>query len=307
MLFNTHLFVALGLFASALGAPVAQEGHEHLHAKRGGSGTCSFPNYDGMVAVQSSGKNAGWAMSSDQSCSYGSWCPYACQPGQLMGQWDQKVTSYSYPGSQHGGLYCDDNGNLQKSNNNKDYCYDGAGTVSAKNSAGSDVAFCQTVLPGNEDMLIPTSVGSGSTQVLAVPGTDYFASTAAHYYINPPGVSTDDACQWGDDSHAQGNWAPYVAGANQESNGDTYVKIGWNPKFTGSSLSNNKPNFGIKITCDDEGSCDGLPCSIDPSKGSVNDVTSKDSSSGAGGADFCVVTAKNGAHAKVEIFSAGGN
>lgn len=244
-------------------------------------------------------------MSPDQTCSYGSWCPYACKPGQLMGQWDTKVTTYTYPGSQNGGLYCDDNGNLQKSNKNKDYCYDGAGTVSADNSAGSDVAFCQTVLPGNENMLIPTNVGSGSTEVLAVPGPDYFASTAAHYYINAPGVSTQDACQWGEDSKAQGNWAPYVAGANQDSSGNTFVKIGWNPEYTGSkSLSSSKPNFGIKITCDD-GSCDGLPCSIDPSKNSVNEVSSSDSSSGAGGADYCVVTAKNGAKATIEIFSAG--
>lgn len=35
-------------------------------------------------------------------------------------------------------------------------------------------------------MLIPTNVKSGEEQTLAVPGPDYFASTAAHYYVNPP-------------------------------------------------------------------------------------------------------------------------
>ncbi|CAI4691925.1 AIC_G0042850.mRNA.1.CDS.1 [Saccharomyces cerevisiae] len=176
----------------------------HEHAKRGG--TCAFPNYDGMVAVQKGGSNGGWAMSPDQECSYGSWCPYACKPGQLMGQWDPSATTYSYPKCQNGGLYCDSNGNLQKPNSDKDYCYDGKGTVIAKNNANSgDVAFCQTVLPGNEAMLIPTLVGSGSKQTLAVPGTDYWASTASHYYVNAPGVSVEDACQWGSSANPQGN------------------------------------------------------------------------------------------------------
>lgn len=42
------------------------------------------------------------------------------------------------------------------------YCYGGKGTVIAKNQVGDNVAFCQTVLPGNEEMLIPTNVdGNG--------------------------------------------------------------------------------------------------------------------------------------------------
>lgn len=295
---------SLGLLNVVAGAPAAvpdQERH-HDHAEKRG-GTCSFPNYDGMVSVQSSGQNAGWAMHSDQQCTYGSWCPYACEPGQLMGQWDPSVTSYTYPGSQYGGLYCDSNGNLQKPNSNQDYCYDGAGTVVAKNSAGQDVAFCQTVLPGNEEMLIPTNVGSGSSQVLAVPGTNYWASTAAHYYVNPPGVSVSDGCQWGSDANPYGNWSPYVAGANQDDSGNTYTKIGWNPIYIDSSFSGTKPSFGIKITCDDESNCVGLPCSIDPSSQDINAVSSSEASSGAGGGNFCVVTAKNGATANIEVFS----
>lgn len=188
------------------------------------------PNYDGMVAVQKGGSNGGWAMSPDQECSYGSWCPYACKPGQLMGQWDPSATTYSYPKCQNGGLYCDSNGNLQKPNSDKDYCYDGKGTVIAKNNANSgDVAFCQTVLPGNEAMLIPTLVGSGSKQTLAVPGTDYWASTASHYYVNAPGVSVEDACQWGSSANPQGNWAPFVAGSNMDDNQNTFVKIDGTP------------------------------------------------------------------------------
>lgn len=299
------LFSVFGLIGSVSGAPAAvpdggQLHHDHA-AKRGG--TCSFPSHDGMVAVQKNGQNGGWAMHSDQQCSYGTWCPYACKPGQLMGQWDTSVTSYSYPGSQYGGLYCDSNGDLKTPDDSKPYCYDGAGTVVAKNSAGSDVAFCQTVLPGNEEMLIPTNVGSGSSQTLAVPGPDYFAGTAAHYYVNPPGVSVSDGCQWGSDSKPYGNWSPYVAGANQQSDGSTFAKIGWNPIYLDSGFKNTKPSFGIKITCDDESNCSGLPCSIDPSKNDVNSVSSSTSSSGAGNGNFCVVTARNGAKANIEVFS----
>ncbi|SCU91640.1 LAME_0E13278g1_1 [Lachancea meyersii CBS 8951] len=291
--------------------------HNHEHAKRMGKkvqgkevshlfrrgGTCSFPNYDGMVAVQSEGQNGGWAMSWDQPCNYGSWCPYACNPGQLAGQWDPQATTYSYPQSQYGGLYCDENGNLQKPISQNDYCYDGKGTVQAKNNAGSGVAFCQTVLPGNEEMLIPTLVDSGSVETLAVPGTDYWAKTAAHYYVNPPGTSVTDGCKWGSLSNARGNWAPYVAGANMDDSQNTYVKIGWNPIYLEDScpFKNTKPSYGIKITCDDESQCVGLPCSIDPSQQNVNEVSGQ-GSAGAGGAEFCVVTARNGAKANIEVF-----
>ncbi|SCU84997.1 LAMI_0C09736g1_1 [Lachancea mirantina] len=316
--------VALSLAGSAYGA--AFDSYDHLHARDFAeqqgkqvhgtrvahlfrrSGTCQFPDYEGMVAVQSGGQNGGWALSSDQQCSYGSWCPYACQPGQLMAQWDSSSTSYSYPQSQYGGLYCDENGNLQKSRSDQDYCTDGTGTVRATNNANSGVSFCQTVLPGNEEMLIPTSVDSGSSQSLAVPGPDYWAGTAAHYYVNAPGVSTSDACQWGSSANAQGNWAPYVAGMNTDSSQNTFVKIGWNPVYLESSspFRNQMPDFGIKVTCDDESSCTGLPCGIDPSSQSVNEV-SGDGSAGDGGAQFCVVTVKNGAKASIEVFDSDGN
>jgi len=82
---------------------------------------------------------------------------------------------------QDGGLYCDSDGQISKPFPNKPYCVDGTGSVGAKNSCGDVVAFCQTVLPGNEAMLIPTSVQSWAQ--LAVPGTSYWASTAAQYVL----------------------------------------------------------------------------------------------------------------------------
>lgn len=314
MLF-TNLALALVSFTATTEAAAQYQSHHHGKQVEGRNitslfkrgNTCQFPSDKGLVAVQKDGKNGGWAMHNDQSCTAGSWCPYACPPGQLMGQWDPDVKSYSYPGSQNGGIWCNDDGEIEEKKSGS-YCYGGKGTVIAKNQVGDNVAFCQTVLPGNEEMLIPTNVDGNGKKTLAVPGSDYWAGTAAHYYINPPGVSTDDGCKWGSTDHPWGNWAPYVAGANQDDNKETFVKIGWNPVYLedSSPFKNKKPDFGIRVTCDNEDSCSGLPCSIDPSKDGVNGIGNNKGSSGAGGGDFCVVTAKNGAKANIEIFSTSG-
>ncbi|KAK9374464.1 uncharacterized protein V1513DRAFT_445735 [Lipomyces chichibuensis] len=274
--------------------------HAHNHSKR--STTCSFPSNDGLVAVTPGSINGGWALSPDTACTAGSWCPYACPSGQLMAQWDPSATSYTYPQSQYGGLYCDDSGQVSKPFSDKPYCYDGTGTVSAVSSAGN-VAFCQTVLPGNEAMLIPTEVSSGST-TLAVPDTSYWAGTAAHYYINPPGVSTDDGCVWGSTSNPWGNWSPYVAGANTDSSGTTFVKVGWNPVYLedSSPYKNTLPSWGVNISCPD-GGCTGLPCGIDPSVHGVNECYNQ--GTGAGGGNFCVIGVQSGKSATIEVFSSG--
>jgi len=61
------------------------------------SGQCAFPSDAGLVAVTPSSSNGGWAMSPDQPCTPGNYCPYACPPGQISMQWDPDATSYSYP------------------------------------------------------------------------------------------------------------------------------------------------------------------------------------------------------------------
>lgn len=65
-------------------------------------GQCAFPDGAGLVPVTPGAANAGWAMSPDQPCQPGSYCPYACPPGQVSQQWDPKATSYSYPQSMVG-------------------------------------------------------------------------------------------------------------------------------------------------------------------------------------------------------------
>lgn len=71
--------------------------------KRGGS--CAFPTNDpNMVAVTPDEKNAGWAMSPDQSCEPGHYCPFACKPGMVMAQWDPDST-YDYPASMVGFVF----------------------------------------------------------------------------------------------------------------------------------------------------------------------------------------------------------
>lgn len=102
--------IALAGILSASSSFVAAKAHQHhergaghLHGspapivKRGGQ--CEFPTDDpNMVAVTPDEKNAGWAMSPDQECKPGSYCPFACKPGMVMNQWDPDST-YDYPAS----------------------------------------------------------------------------------------------------------------------------------------------------------------------------------------------------------------
>ncbi|CAK9439411.1 uncharacterized protein LODBEIA_P35450 [Lodderomyces beijingensis] len=263
---------------------------------------CPFPQDASIVAVATNGENAGWAMSPDEPCIPGKYCPYACPPGQLTNQWDPSAgAAYTYPSQMNGGLKCNADGTLTKPFPDKDYCTQGRGTVSVSNQAGADVAFCQTVLPGNEAMLIPTNVDSGGSQTLAVPDTSYFAGTAAHYYVNPPGVSTQDGCVWGTADKEMGNWSPYIAGMNMDGSGNTFVTIGVNPKHI-DDFNGKTPNYGLRIKCDDPSKCVGLDCEINPRNG-YNKATGPTSGKSLN-AEFCIVTATNGAHAVIEVFQA---
>jgi hypothetical protein len=116
----------LTLFTSAISAHSEHEAFplRHRHARRAGhkhthkrhhalpavkrSGQCQFPTDCGLVPVTPNAQNAGWAMSPDQPCTPGNFCPYACPSGisyrvqylivgQVMAQWDPAATSYVYP------------------------------------------------------------------------------------------------------------------------------------------------------------------------------------------------------------------
>ncbi|KXX83415.1 putative secreted beta-glucosidase adg3 [Madurella mycetomatis] len=283
--------------------------HTHAHQRGGLPGapkaprkaTCSLPDHPDLVHVPGADNN-GFAMSPDEPCEDGKWCPIACVSGKVMAQWKPNTT-YNYPESMYGGLYCN-GGKVEKPFEDSPYCVDGTGAVKAVNKAGKIVSFCQTVLPGNEAMIIPTDVTDTAT--LAVPGPDYWAGTAAHYYVNAPGIAASMGCVWGKISEAIGNWSPFVAGANTMANGETFVKIAWNPEFLSAPLAKSKPKYGIKIECPD-GGCNGLPCSIDPSKDGVNGLTSSVGTKGVGGANFCVVTVPKGKTANIVVFDAGGS
>ncbi|KAJ4225410.1 hypothetical protein NW759_005109 [Fusarium solani] len=303
--------IALAGILSASPSFVAAKAHQHhergaghLHGspapivKRGGQ--CQFPTDDpNMVAVTPDEKNGGWAMSPDQECKPGSYCPFACKPGMVMNQWDPDST-YDYPASMNGGLFCNKNGEIEQPFEGKPNCVQGTGAVEAVNKCGSKMSWCQTVLPGNEAMIIPTLVTSSAT--LAVPGSSYWCSTAAHFYINPPGVG-EEGCIWGTEDEPIGNWSPYVAGANTEASGTTFVKLGWNPIWEDSALKSKLPDFGVEIKCPD-GGCNGLPCKIDPSDGEGK-VESNEGGIGAGNSAFCVVTVPKGSTAQIVAFSVG--
>jgi hypothetical protein len=127
--------------------------------------------------------------------------------------------------------------------------------------------------------------------------------TCNSFYVNNPGLTTEEACIWGDGSKPLGNWAPYVVGGQTTSSGQTFYKIAWNPIYMGPYGTTN-PGFGIKIECAGDG-CVGTPCSIDPSVVGVGGVTSADQAVGAGGASFCVVTIPSGGTANIVVFEVG--
>ncbi|KAI1807640.1 beta-glucosidase-domain-containing protein [Daldinia bambusicola] len=265
---------------------------------RDGKKKCQFPEDKGLFAVTPSEMNGGWALAPDQECVSGTWCPIACPPGKVMAQW-KPDTHYTFPESTYGGVYCNDDGEIEVPFKNKAWCVDGTGTVEAVNKAGKVVSFCQTCLPGYEDMIIPTDVYDTAT--IAVPDMSYWDSTAAHYYINAPGVSSEEGCHWGDESKPIGNWSPYVAGANTDGSGETFVKLGINPVWQDSALFDTKPNFGLRVECP-EGGCNGAKCEVDGSG-----VKSDNKASGAGGSDFCVVTVPKGTKANIVVFNLDGS
>lgn len=94
----------VALFASVDAARHGHHNHAHHHEIRSEnvtlerrSGQCQFPADVGLVPITPGAQNAGWAMSPNQPCLPGNYCPYACPPGQVSMQWDPLAISYTYP------------------------------------------------------------------------------------------------------------------------------------------------------------------------------------------------------------------
>ncbi|OMH83803.1 hypothetical protein AX774_g2685 [Zancudomyces culisetae] len=217
----------------------------------GVSNTCNFPwgdgNFDNVVAITRGAANAGWAMSPDQTCKPGSWCPYACKPGYYSAQWDPKALLYNGPGSMNGGLYCGLNGVLQKPFPDRPFCKPGMMNVKMVNALRGPVSACQTVYPGNEAMIIPTVVYPGQISDINVVPRDYWLGTSSQFYVNLEG-STNTQCIWGQANKPVGNWGPYIFGAGQGKDGNTYVSVQYNPLYKQSGFDP-KNAYNVKIVC----------------------------------------------------------
>ncbi|PRT52543.1 putative secreted beta-glucosidase SIM1 [Wickerhamiella sorbophila] len=215
---------------------------------------CSdFPAGNGVVALDYLGFG-GWSgiqflnggsSSSGSSCTEGAYCSYACQPGMSKTQWPSNQPA---SGVSVGGLQCK-GGKLYRTNTNTDnLCEAGAGTASVESELSQDVAICRTDYPGTENMVIPTLVKAGSSNLLTVVVQESYYQwqgkpTSAQYYVNNAGVSVEDGCVWGTPGSGVGNWAPLNFGAGQAS-GVTYLSLIPNP-------NNRSPaNFNVKIVSD---------------------------------------------------------
>ncbi|RMZ86871.1 hypothetical protein DV736_g5909, partial [Chaetothyriales sp. CBS 134916] len=148
---------------------------------------------------------------SGNTCQEGDMCSYACPPGYQKSQWP---STQGATGQSVGGIQCS-GGKLRLTNSalSSSLCIPGVGGVTATNNADEVVAICRTDYPGTESETIPVELQPGETQQLAVPdASSYFIwegkPTSAQYYLNPPGYSAAEACQWGSAGTPIGNFAP---------------------------------------------------------------------------------------------------
>ena len=219
----------------------------------------------GWTGVQSPGSTSGGygnimtvtqgQCSNGDCCLEGDFCSYACPAGYQKSQWP---ATQGATGQSVGGIQCQ-GGKLHLTNSalSNKLCIPGASqvTVQVKNTMGQNVAICRTDYPGTESETIPVDAGPGQTQPLACPDGDTYytwqgSHTSAQYYVNPAGVSQQDACQWGSPGNPWGNYAPLNLGVGY-SNGAAWLSI-----FQNSPTTDAKLDFSIEIQGDGiSGSC----------------------------------------------------
>jgi len=188
-------------------------------------------------------------------CTEGSYCSYACPAGYQKSQWP---STQGATGQSVGGILCQD-GKLRLTNPglSKNLCMTGASqvTVLVQNKLSENVAVCRTDYPGTEGETVPLNAQPGQTTNLTCPDADNYynwqgSHTSAQYYVNPSGVSVQDACQWGSDANPWGNFAPLNLGVGY-SNGAAWLSIFQNAPTTDAKL-----DFAVEITGDGmSGSC----------------------------------------------------
>lgn len=244
----------------------------------------SFPAGQGVIALDNLGFG-GWSgiyhsdTSTGGSCKEGSYCSYACQSGMSKTQWP---LSQPANGVSVGGLICK-NGKLFKTNpGSKHLCEWGTNSAIVTSKLDKSVAICRTDYPGTENMVIPTVVnGGGSNLLTTVDQHSYYVwqgkPTSAQYYVNNAGVDYTEGCIWGEPGSGIGNWSPMNFGAGY-ANGVAYLSLIPNP--------NNKTplNFNIRIEAVSGSTVSGS-CSYE------NGVYK---SNGATGTDGCTVGVTNG-------------
>ncbi|KAA8646953.1 hypothetical protein EYZ11_010461 [Aspergillus tanneri] len=217
------------------------------YLKLGGWTGIQYPTYSGSFV-----NHIRTAVAGNSCDEEGALCSYACPPGYQKAQWPLTQGS---TGQSVGGLQCK-GGKLYLTNKelSSKLCIEGVGGVYAQNKLGEEVAICRTDYPGTEAETIPLSLGNNELQPLTCPdGQKYFKwqgkITSAQYYVNPKGVSTEKACQWGNGKEPIGNWAPINLGVG-ENNGK------WLSIFQNAPTTTEKLDFNIKIQGDDlSGSC----------------------------------------------------
>lgn len=184
---------------------------------------------------------------SGSGCTENSFCSYACPPGYQKSQWP---SAQGNTGQSIGGLYCNTDGMLELARDSvSQICIPGIPGIQVTNNIGSNVAFCRTDYPGTESETVPLDTQPGTTLAVSCPDSaDYYEwnnlPTTAQWYINPAGVSVDDACQWGSSAENYGNWAPINMGCGKDASGNTFLSLFPNtPTTTNTYLS-----FSVQIT-----------------------------------------------------------
>ncbi|KAK5136503.1 hypothetical protein LTR08_002847 [Meristemomyces frigidus] len=199
-------------------------------------------------------------------CTEGSFCSYACPAGYQKAQWPvlQGTTGQSV-----GGIQCV-NGKLHLTNSalSKSLCMTGADqvTILIENKLLNNAAVCRTDYPGTEGETVPLDTQPGTTSNLTCPDADNYYSwegghTSAQYYVNPEGVSVEDACQWGSDANPWGNYAPLNLGVGYSSG------AAWLAIFQNAPTTTAKLDYTVEIVGDNlSGTCrysNGQYCSGD--------------------------------------------